>query len=199
MDADEAREELLELIDEDERVRERLARTGELFAGYHPQMEAVHRRNARRLLEIVDVLGWPGRTQVGDAAADAAWRIAQHAIGEPSLMRRFAAEVAAAVDRGDADPKHLAMLTDRIRVFEGRPQIYGTQYDWAPDGSAMVPMVGIVDPDRVDERRRRVGLPAFRPTFEPGPGETPPADMDRRNAEAEAWARRVGWRDGQPS
>lgn len=196
MTAHEVRAELLERIGEDDRVRERLARSGQLFAGYHPEMEAVHRRNAQRLLELVTAHGWPGRGLVGDDGAEAAWRIAQHAIGEPTLMRRFAAELVAAVERGEAEPVHLAMMTDRIRVFEGRAQIYGTQYDWAPDGSAaMVPMIGIEDADRVDERRRSVGLPPLEPTREPAPGEAPPRDLGRRAAEGEAWARRVGWRD----
>ena len=42
------------------------------------------------------------------------------------------------------------MLDDRIRVFEGRLQRYGTQYDWNDAGTAMVPMVGVEDPETVD-------------------------------------------------
>jgi hypothetical protein len=190
----EVRQELLERIAEDDRVREELAATGELFEGYHPRMEAVHERNARWLAEVVDAYGWPGRALVGEDGAAAAWRIAQHAIGEPGLFRRFAADVEAAVERGEADPSHLAMMTDRIRVFEGRPQVYGTQYDWAPDGSAMVPMIGIEDVEHIDERRRRVGLPPFEPRLDPPPGQSPPTDFGRHAAEGEAWARRVGWR-----
>jgi hypothetical protein len=35
-----------------------------------------------------------------------------------------------AVNENKADPKNLAYLTDRIAVFEGEPQLYGTQFDW---------------------------------------------------------------------
>ncbi|MBL9104753.1 MAG: hypothetical protein JNL82_27665 [Myxococcales bacterium] len=45
---EELRAELLRWIAEDDATRERLARDGGLFAGYHPEMEAVHRRNAAR-------------------------------------------------------------------------------------------------------------------------------------------------------
>lgn len=192
------RAELLELIAEDDRVRAQLAQSGELFEGYAPPMEAVHRRNAQRLLELVNASGWPLRSSVGSDGAQAAWRIAQHAIGEPVWMRRFNAELAIAVERGEADPAHLATMTDRIRVFEGRPQVYGTQYDWSADGSSMVPMIGVEDIERIEARRRSVGLPPFEPRRDPEPGETPPPDADRRAADAVAWAKRVGWRDPEP-
>ncbi|MBC8069469.1 MAG: hypothetical protein IAG13_14125, partial [Deltaproteobacteria bacterium] len=56
------RRELLERIEHDDTVRERLARDGSLFDGYHPEMEAVHRTNAAWLAELVARAGWPGRS-----------------------------------------------------------------------------------------------------------------------------------------
>jgi hypothetical protein len=188
------RDELVAMIDHDDTVRERLARDGSLFAGYHPEMEAVHRENAARLAAIVDTQGWPGRSQVGDDGASAAWRILQHAIGEPALMRRLFPVVHAAASRGEADPAEVAMLDDRIRVFEGRPQRYGTQFHWNDDGTAMVPMVGVEDPDHIDDRRSAVGLPPMQWRRPAPDDEPPPADLAAHRAESEAWARRVGWR-----
>src|SRR5690349_1006035 len=188
------REELVDMIAHDDTVRERLARDGSLFQGYNAEMEAVHRANAARLAAIVDAHGWPARAAVGDEAASAAWRIVQHAIGEPAFMRRMLPLVRAAAERGDASGGEVAMLEDRIRTFEGRPQIYGTQYDWNEDGTAMVPTGSVEDPDVVDERRRAVGVPPMRWRRPPPPDESPPADMTARRAEFEAWARRVGWR-----
>lgn len=43
------RRELLALAEEDRRTREALAAAGTLWDGYHPDMEAIHRRNAARL------------------------------------------------------------------------------------------------------------------------------------------------------
>lgn len=187
--------ELIALIAEDDRVRARLAATGALFEGHHPEMEAVHRANAARLRELVAAAGWPGRARVGDEAASAAWRIVQHAIGEPDLLRAMLPVVAAAAARGDADPAEAAMLDDRVRVLEGRPQRYGTQVDWDDAYAAMVPSVGVEAPEDVDARRAAVGLPPMTwrrsvPADEPRPSQSPAA----RRAEMEAWARRVGWR-----
>lgn len=177
-----ARVELCAMIARDDDVRARLAADGSLFDGYHPEMEAVHRASAARLRELVARDGWPAHP----AAAEAAWRILQHAIGEPETMRALAPLV--------TDPRHRAMLDDRIRVFEGRPQRYGTQLDWDDTGTAMVPMVGVEDPDGVDARRAAVGLPPLVWRQPPPRGERPPKDRAARAAEADAWARRVGWR-----
>lgn len=187
-------DELFAMIARDDETRERLSGDGSLFRGYHHEMEAVHRENAARLREIVEEHGWPGRAMVGAEAASAAWRIVQHAIGEPAFVRSMLPVVAEAAARGDADPAEVAMLEDRIRVYEGRPQRYGTQYDWNHDGTAMVPMVGVQEPETLEARRAAVGLPPMEWRLPPPPGEAPPTDLAARRAEYEAWLRRVGWR-----
>ncbi|MBK8263496.1 MAG: hypothetical protein IPK80_19425 [Nannocystis sp.] len=182
---------LLALIAHDDEVRARLAADGSLFDGYHPEMEAVHRSNAAQLREVVARVGWPGRSKVGDAAANAAWRIVQHAIGEPVFLRAMLPIIAA---DPDTPPAEVAMLEDRIRVFEGRLQRYGTQFDWNDEGTALVPMGGVEDPETVDERRATAALPPIVWRREPADGERPPRDPAAKQREAEAWLRRVGWR-----
>lgn len=191
---EELRAALIHWIAEDDETRERLARDGSLFRGYHPEMEAVHRRNAARLREVLARVGWPGRALVGDDGASAAWRIVQHAIGEPALLRGCLPLLQKAAAEGDADPAEVAMLEDRIRVSEGRPQRYGTQYDWNDDGSALVPTVGVEAPESLAERRAAVGLPPMQWRRPPSPDQQPPADLAAYQAGKEAWARRVGWR-----
>jgi hypothetical protein len=193
---DALRAELLALVGRDDATRARLAAAGTLWDGYHPEMEAVHRANAARLGEIVAALGgWPGRSAVGADGAEAAWRILQHAIGEPALVRALLPLVEAAAAAGEAAPAHVAHLVDRVRVLEGRPQRYGTQIDWDPEGAlCMVPMVGVEDPEHVDTRRAAVGLPPLVWRRPPPPGEPPPADRAARARAMEDWARRVGWR-----
>jgi hypothetical protein len=72
---------LVAMAREDLAKRDELVRRGELFGGYHPEMRAVHDRNAADLLAILDESGWPARSAVGDEAAEAAWLVVQHAIG----------------------------------------------------------------------------------------------------------------------
>ena len=190
---------LLRLVANDEQTRARLAADGSLFDGYHPEMEAVHAANASALRAMVDAHGWPGRRLVGDSGAEAAWRIAQHAIGEPGFMRRALTLVQAAVAGDDAPAWQAAYLEDRVRSLEGRPQLYGTQYDWDVEGR-MSPLPEIEEPAGVDARRAAVGLgPLSENTARmharvaAGP-EGPPVDLEERRRSMAAWARKVGWR-----
>jgi hypothetical protein len=196
---DSLRDELLAMAEEDQRVRAELAAEGSLFDGYHPRMEEVHRRNAARLTEIMAEHGWPGRTLVGKEGAHAAWLVLQHAIGNPPLQRRGLELLRRAVAEGEAPAVEAAMLEDRIRSFEGKPQVYGTQFDW--DEHGRLSPLPIEDETNVDERRRSVGLPALaedtrrkREAMARSP-EKPPHDWAERQRQFEAWALSVGWRE----
>ncbi len=186
---DELASELIALKAEDLRVRSDLVKRGELGHGYQPEMEQVHRRNAARLRGIVNEHGWPGRTLVGDEAADAAWLILQHAIGEPAMQRSYLPLLEAAARNGEIPPHHPAYLHDRICFFEGRPQRFGTQGDLDDEGYTV--MYRVEDPDRLDERRASVGLgPQDRSRHgKPAPSNAV-EEQRRRMAE---WAKSVGW------
>jgi hypothetical protein len=191
-------DELLAMAAEDVRVRTELAADGSLFHGYHPTMRAVHDANASRLAVILDAHGWPGERQVGQEGAHAAWLIVQHAIAHPALQRRALELIQAAVRRGDAPALHAALLEDRIRVFEGRPQLYGTQFDW--DSTGQLNPLPVEDPTGVEGHRRAVGLEPMEQQVKnvraaaARDGERPPADWAARRREIEAWYREVGWR-----
>jgi hypothetical protein len=183
------RQELLTLASKDLEVRQELSEKGELFGGYHPRMQVVHSRNAARLRAILDDHGWPCASTVGEDAAEAAWLVLQHAIGDPDLQRRGLGLLEAAVAAGRAPAWQAAMLEDRIRMFEGRPQRYGTQL-WPNEHGAMR-LYEIEDTAQVQARRREVGLEPLDERVARGPHVSgPPEDQV---GEYEAWRRRVGW------
>jgi hypothetical protein len=83
------------------------------------------------------------------------------------------------------------MLEDRIRVFEGRLQRYGSQLEQDAHGN-MRPHP-IEDPEGVHERRRAVGLPPLAEILARPP--TPlPADPGRFERDYQKWLVDVGWR-----
>ncbi|MFD0821754.1 DUF6624 domain-containing protein, partial [Micromonospora zhanjiangensis] len=94
-------------------------------------------------------------------AAGAAWLLAQHADQDPEFQRRCRSLLDHAVRAGEADPAHLAYLTDRVRRAAGEPQLYGTQFWHGPDGRGPLVVQPVEDPARLDERRRAVGLGPF--------------------------------------
>ena len=189
---------LLAMAEDDLRVRAELVASGELFEGYDERMAAVHRKNAECLDGLIDEFGWPGNSLVGRDGAEAAWLVLQHAIGSPESQRRCLPILKKAAEADEIPASQFACLEDRIRVFEGRPQRYGTQFDW--DGDGVLSPHPIEDPKRVDERRATVGLEPLAERIKEvrqraaEEGSEPPADFGEYIKGREAWARSVGWR-----
>ena len=192
---DELRRELLAMRDEDLAVREELLKANQLAGSYHPRMQAVHVKNAARLRELIAKHGWPCTDLAGTDGADAAWLIAQHSIGEPAFMRHVLQLLRAMIEQKRVPACHAAYLEDRIALFEGRPQRYGTQSLDDPRDGLSRPWT-LAYPDRVNELRASVGLQALAPIPPPGPGLLPEV---RRQLEADQrwwidWLVSRGWR-----
>jgi hypothetical protein len=155
--------ELKAMASEDQRIRQRAPRTRKKFRVLMSLEETMEWRrvdvaNADRLREIVERYGWPGRSLVGEEGAEHAWLLAQHA-RSLDFQRQALALIADAVKRGEATPRQLAYLTDRVRLNEGRKQVYGTQIAGVRDGVG-VPWP-VENPEELDARRTAIGLEPF--------------------------------------
>jgi hypothetical protein len=182
---------LLDMEAQDQSVRNELTASGSLNI-YHPRLEEVHRANASRLRQIIAVFGWPGITLVGDKGAKAAWRIALHAISEPPFMRQCRDLIEHASEAGDAPRWHFAIIDDRIRVYEGRPQRYGTQLRVGQNGLEPHPLENEA---RVNSMRIQAGLPPLARTLalaraQPQPSRAEQVERDVADLE---FRRSVGW------
>ncbi|MET0182395.1 MAG: DUF6624 domain-containing protein [Caulobacterales bacterium] len=191
-------EKLLAAAERDFATRKRLADSGALWDGYHPEMEAVHAANADLLLAAFNAIGWPGRARVGEDAARAAFFILQHAIAKPAVQRKGLALMLDEIANGQANATDAAYLADRIAMYEGRGQMFGTQFDW--DENGLLSPAPIADAQNVETRRANIGLPPLAAAIAETraraaqENEKPPADLAERRAAFEQWARRVGWR-----
>ena len=188
------RQKLLEMSANDARVRDELAKTGELFDGYCPKMEAIHLENAAELKKMIDEHGWTGISLVGKDGAEAAWLIAQHAISLPEFSRKCLKLIEQAVSEDEAEAYQAAYLHDRIAFFERKPQKYGTQSDWDADGKMRV--WTLEKAEKVNEFRAQVGLkPLAGLIWENAEtSENTPKDFGERQRKFEDWRRKVGWR-----
>ena len=186
------RAELMQMDEHDQAVRAELAADGSLFDGYHPRMAAVHDANAARLRTIIATHGWPTERLVGIDGAKAAHRIAQHSINHPDFMRKCRRLLDEASAKGEVPRWQFAYIEDRIRVFEGSRQRYGTQWRSGPNGLEPYP---IEDAAHVDERRAALGLPSLaelKLSTDPEPSWN--EETARRYEQQElAWRRTVGW------
>jgi hypothetical protein len=149
------RQELLDLGKEDQQVRARV--TGpEPPPDVIAEMNRVDLKTRTRLSEIIKQTGWPLISTVGFDGANAVWLIAQHADRDLTFQKQALNLMRAAARRGEAAKEHLAFLIDRVRVAEGKKQIYGTQNEYKDGRLVMRP---VVDEKNLDRRRKRMGLP----------------------------------------
>ena len=185
-------DELIAMAELDRKVGDELATSGALYEGYDPRMAAIHEKNALRLQAIIAQIGWPTERLVGKRAAKAAWLIAQHAISQPEFQRSCLKFLAEAAREHTVPLWQPAMLEDRIRVFENRSQLYGTQLK--PDAHGNMRPHAIEDPERVDERRRAVGLEPLAEILACAKPQPLPADRERFERDYQKWLIEVGWR-----
>jgi hypothetical protein len=148
------RAELEALVAEDQAVRAR-RREKPTDSASKARVEEVTARATARIKQIVHERGWPGTAHVGTAGSHHAWLLVQHADHDVVFQKHALSLLENAVQQGQASGVDLAYLTDRVLVNDGLPQRYGTQFH-AIDG-AQVPFP-IAEPERVDERRSRVGI-----------------------------------------
>jgi hypothetical protein len=183
---------LLDMEAQDQAIRNELTAAGALNDKYHPRLEEVHRANASRLRQIIAVFGWPGITLVGDNGAKAAWRIALHSISEPPFMRQCRDLLEHASETGDAPRWQFAIIDDRIRVYEGRPQRYGTQLRVGANGLEPHPLE---NEGRVSSMRAQAGLPPLAKTLALARAQPQLslADQAARDVSDLEFRRTVGW------
>lgn len=197
MDYKSIAENIIELKNADLALREKLIRSGQLSNGYNEEMKELHNRNAKKLSDIIDKIGYPTIDKVGKEANEATWLIIQHSIGQPEFMNKCAKLLEKAVSENKADPKSLAYLTDRIAVFEGNLQLYGTNFDW--DEYGKLSPNHFDDLIKVNERRKSIGLNTLEEQTEiirrqaVNENQSPPKDYEKRKQEFEDWKRNVGW------
>ena len=188
---------IIDIKNADLALREKLIQNGQLSDGYNEEMKALHNQNATILNEIIELIGYPTIDKVGKEANEAAWLVIQHSIGKPKFMKKCATLLEIAVHENLADLKNLAYLTDRIAVFENKPQLFGTQFDWDENGNLSPNKYD--DIIKVNERRLSIGLNTLEEQTEiirqqaKNENQSPPSDFKKRKQEIKEWKKTVGW------
>lgn len=191
--------ELTQILDSDQELRELFTpeltakRKSQIFEK-HQITEAEFQNQSWKLTEKNDSLnlikvekiirrfGYPGKKLVGNDLSTAVWYVIQHS--KLPVMEKYYPLIKNASEEGELSKKYVAMMQDRILMYQGKEQIYGTQgagrlfinpetkqEEWT---NFLWP---IEDFETVNERRKSVGInvsieeyiislgPAFSQTF----------------------------------
>ncbi len=109
-----------------------------------------------RLKEILDEFGYPGYNLVGEEGSINFWLMVQHCDHNPSFQLSVLDKLKIEVENKNADPSTFGLLTDRVKLNLGEPQIYGTQVDYNELGQAYPK--NLADSLNVNKIRAEVGL-----------------------------------------
>lgn len=184
-------ERLKPWVDKDLITRQVLVEKGILNDTYHPEMEKVHLENAAKLSKLIEKEGFPVLSNAGSEGVRLSWLIIHHSISLPAFMRESIIQMRLAAAQQDYILELLAYTEDRIAYFEGRPQLYGTNFDWEDGVLGPTP---IADPEHLDVRRKSMGLPPLSTGLPLASHERPPKDPEGKLREFNQWLKRVGWR-----
>jgi hypothetical protein len=112
----------------------------------------IDKANMQRLEAIIKRFGWPGNRFAGIQNAKSAFLVLQHA--DTASQHQYLPVLRAAVTKGEADGSDLAMLEDRVRVGDGKPQLYGTQFI----STNPLVLCPIENEAHLDQRRSELGM-----------------------------------------
>jgi hypothetical protein len=155
---EELKRELLHMLEEDQAVRAPFLQGRQPTEAETRAMVERDTSDTKRMSEILDKYGFPGVKLVGINATRAFVTMLLHS---PSLelQKRALPHVERAVRRREIPPDDFALLADDVLTGEHKPQLYGTNFKFVGD---KVALDVTQDPTRLDERRRKLGLPPIR-------------------------------------
>jgi hypothetical protein len=118
-------------------------------------VDSIDSENLVWLQKLISEKGFPTAAQVGKKGVHLAWSLLQHADKDPKLQRDLVPVLEQRFTAGELPGNDLARITDRVLLASGKPQLYGTQFDWFA-GDFALPEPGKLA--ETDAARARLGL-----------------------------------------
>jgi hypothetical protein len=110
--------------------------------------------NLKKIEDILDKYGYPGKKMVGDKYSGIAWLVIQHSNLE--TMKKYYKLINEAMKAGELAKSSYALFEDRYRMWSGEKQIYGSQVKNDKDGKPY--FHPIEDEENINKRREEMGM-----------------------------------------
>ncbi len=156
-------QELRTIGENDQKDRAQIEYIQNKYGGQSPEMNALWKTigtsdsiNIIKVSAILDRYGWLGPEEVGEEENRTLFLVVQHA--DLSVQEKYLPMMRKAVIDKKAKSSSLALLEDRVALRQGKKQIYGSQIAWDMKNNRNY-ILPLEDPDNVDKRRAKVGLP----------------------------------------
>jgi len=155
-------QELETIFDEDQKYRRMIDSVEQQFGRESAEMKQLWQIivekdsiNLIKVTKILDEYGWLGPDVVGGQGNMTLFLVIQHSPLEVQL--KYVPMLREAVKNGKANAANLALLEDRILMYQGKKQLYGSQLRMNQE-TGKYELAPIEDPKNVDKRRAEMGL-----------------------------------------
>ena len=108
-----------------------------------------------KITSILDEYGWIGENRVGYLANQTLWLVIQHA--PLKTQEKYLPLLKESVKKGESEGWYLAFLEDRVLMYQGEKQIYGSQAKPNSE-TGKTHIYPIEDVSNVNKRRTELGL-----------------------------------------
>jgi len=120
------------------------------------KMWQVDSTNQAKVLPILEKHGWLPKSKVGEKAADAIFYVVQHS--NTKTIEKYLPQMEELAKQGEASATNAAKMRDRLLMWKGEKQLYGTQaVDFIRD-DRKVAIWPIEDVENVNKRRQAAGF-----------------------------------------
>lgn len=149
--------------DRDQQVRDALMAVGmRLDSKEAKTMQQVDATNLAWLKSVIARSGFPTPEQVGIQGVTNAWLLVQHADSDPAFQSHVLGLLEPRAHDGTIRASDYAMLVDRVRINQGKPQLYGSQFVGDAAKPSDMHQSPVEDTAHLDERRAHMGLMPMR-------------------------------------
>ena len=147
---------ILEMKEKEQDIRRRIVADQTLWDSLAPEMVRLDSIHTVYLKEVVAKYGWPDTLLAGKDGVQAAFLIVQHS-PDYAFQEDVLPMLKKSYEDGMIRGGSLALLTDRILVHQGKPQLYGSQA-YKNDGDDVWRFRPIEDSLNLDKRREEMGM-----------------------------------------
>ncbi|WP_181949500.1 DUF6624 domain-containing protein [Christiangramia echinicola] len=119
--------------------------------------DSVYSTHQNRIEEIFDKYGFAGYDLVGKDGSRSFWLMVQHSDHKPDFQERVLSDLKKEVEKENANPSMYGLLVDRVRINNGKEQVYGSQVAYDTKKAQAYPKM-LEDSINVNKRRASLGL-----------------------------------------
>lgn len=116
----------------------------------------INEKNLKDLEGLLSQKGWPSRSEVGPEAAGAAFFVLQHSNAD--AQQKYISMFEKCCREKEASWQQYALMFDRMRMNQNKPQRYGTHTFLDPKAGSPNELYPLEDEAKVEEWRREIGL-----------------------------------------